>query len=43
MGDQLSKALQYAVKTGILQSTKKPIKLKRKDSYGSRLVDIYYV
>ena|SRR5690606_1610864 len=43
VGDQLSKALQYAVKTGTLQSAKKPIKLKRKDSYGSRLVDVYYV
>lgn len=40
--DQLSKALQYAVKTGILKFKKKPIKLVN-GGFGKRLVDVYYL
>lgn len=40
--DQLSKALQYAVKTKVLKSTKKPIVLKG-GGFGKRLVDVYYL
>ncbi|MCA5004054.1 hypothetical protein [Sphingobacterium bovistauri] len=39
--DQLSKALQYAVKIGRLKSVKKNIKLKN-GNYGSRKVDVYF-
>lgn len=40
--DQLSKALRYSVKKGILKSDKRPIKLKSGD-LGKRLVDVYWV
>lgn len=39
--DQLSKALQYAVKIDQLKSVKKNIKL-RNGNYGSRKVDVYF-
>lgn len=39
--DQLSKALQYAVRTNKLKSTKKPIKLKS-GGFGTREVDVYF-
>lgn len=42
IGDQLSKALMYAVQTDKLKSTKKPIKLKNGE-YGTRLVNVYYL
>lgn len=40
--DQLSKALQYAVKKGVLRSEKRPIKLKN-GGFGKRLVDVYFL
>ncbi|RKE55903.1 hypothetical protein [Sphingobacterium detergens] len=42
IGDQLSKALRYSVKKGVIKSTKKPIKLKN-GGVGKRLVDVYWV
>jgi len=40
--DKLSKGLRYAVSKNLLKSKKKPIKLK-KDGFGKRLVDVYYL
>ncbi|WP_196939932.1 hypothetical protein [Sphingobacterium pedocola] len=40
--DQLTKALQYAVRTNKLKSTKKPIKLKN-GKFGTREVDVYFL
>ncbi|MNH31903.1 hypothetical protein D3C79_923080 [compost metagenome] len=40
--DQLSKALRYSVKKGVIKSAKKPIKLKN-GGVGKRLVDVYWV
>ncbi len=40
--DQLSKALRYSVKKGVIKSAKKPIKLKN-GGLGKRLVDVYWV
>lgn len=42
VGDQLSKALRYAVKVGKLKSKKAPIKLKD-GGFGTRQVDVYYL
>lgn len=39
--DQLSKALQYTVKQGLLKSEKKALKLKN-GNYGVRQVDVYF-
>lgn len=41
ISDQLSKALQYTVKLGLLKSTKKPIRLKNGNN-GKRMVDVYF-
>jgi hypothetical protein len=41
IGDQLSKALRYAVTKKTLQSEKKPIKLKN-GNLGKRLIDVYW-
>lgn len=42
IGDQLSKALRYSVRKGVLMSEKKPIRLTN-GSLGKRQVDIYWV
>ncbi len=42
IGDQLSKALRYSVKKGVLMSEKRPIRLTN-GSLGKRQVDIYWV
>lgn len=41
INDQLSKALQYTVKLGLLKSAKKPIKLKNGNT-GNRMLDVYF-
>ncbi|WP_312363135.1 hypothetical protein [Sphingobacterium sp.] len=42
IGDQLSKALRYSVRKGVLMSEKRPIRLTN-GSLGKRQVDIYWV
>lgn len=42
IGDQLSKALRYSVKKGVLESEKRPIRLTN-GNFGKRQVDVYWL
>ncbi|OJZ05787.1 hypothetical protein [Sphingobacterium sp. 40-24] len=42
IGDQLSKALRYSVKKGVLASEKRPIRLTN-GNFGKRQVDVYWL